>query len=52
MGFFGVHSPGYCFSVVKVSQEALDFPETLKEGIKINEEQINVAIGRGLDTCQ
>jgi hypothetical protein len=31
---------------VKVSKEALVFPETLKEGLKVNEEPINVAIGR------
>jgi hypothetical protein len=33
-------------SAVKVRKEALVFPETLKEGLKVNEEPINVSIGR------
>ena len=38
---------GTVLSAVKVSKEALVFPETLKEGLKVNKEPINVAIGRG-----
>lgn len=37
---------GTVLSAVKISKEAFVFPEALKEGLKINEEPINVAIGR------
>lgn len=38
---------GTVLSSVKVHNEALVFPETLEEGLKVNEEAVDVAIGRG-----